>query len=93
MRLIRADSIDALTPVPKEERLHELTDFLSSINAQRGTVCFSIEEICNGEWIIGGKALTTVVGRVPGAGEKAVTRGDSRVAKHSNLQISLPKKT
>ena len=61
MRLIRADLMDALVPSPTEEKV-QLTEFLSSVNAQRGTVYVSIEEICNGEWTIGERALTTVAG-------------------------------
>ena len=60
MRLTRADVIDdVLGSTPKEKGIDQLSECLSMIDGQGRRVRISIEEICNGEWSIGGKSMAT----------------------------------
>jgi hypothetical protein len=66
MRLTRADLIDdVLASALKEEGTDELTEAAG----QHASVQFSIEQICNGEWSIGGKSTTGGRRRVRSAGK------------------------
>ena len=72
MPLIQVKLIEEVfTPAQKREIITKLTDAMVSIEGEnmRSVTLVVIEEVCSGDWGIGGKAMTTADVRALAAGK------------------------
>ena len=67
MPLIQEKLMEVFMPNEKNEIAGQLTGTVVSVEEKdiRSVTWVTIEEICNGEWSIGGKAVTTDAGAPP----------------------------